>query len=181
MADQKIAPNRKPRNDLTAEFVRSLLHYDPETGVFLWRFRPTAIRGWNTKYAGTIAGTVRDEYRRISIGKKIYLAHRLAWLYVTGAWPKHQIDHRDLNRKNNRFKNLREASHGDNVNNMGLRRNNTSGFKGVHWHEGAGRWRARIDIGSQHIHLGYFGNKKAAAAAYKKASLELHGEFHRTR
>ena len=100
---------RKARNDLTAEQVRRLLHYDPETGVFRHRER-TAVdmpddfqrRMWNAKYAGKVAGSEKllnpkahTKYRVLRILHCDYLAHRVAWLYMTGEWPEDDVDHDD--------------------------------------------------------------------------------------
>jgi hypothetical protein len=98
-----------------------------ETGVFRWRMAKKGI------YAGAIAGcySVGDGYRQIRINKHPYKEHRLAWLYMTDAWPKREIDHVNGGRIDNRFCNLREATPAENRRNSRNRINNTSGFKGV--------------------------------------------------
>ena len=97
------------RNDLTAERLRELLHYDPETGKFRWVGRP---RGRGAKRPDGAVGRITAD-GRLSIGVDgfSYLAHRLAWLHVTGEWPKDDIDHRDCNPLNNRWNNLRDVPH----------------------------------------------------------------------
>jgi hypothetical protein len=120
---------------LTADRLRELLEYDPETGVFRWK----EARAPNAK-AGDEAGFIhRDGYRYIRIGQRQYAAHRLAWLYVTGEWPASHLDHRDMERTNNSLGNLRPASHSQNQANRPKQANNTSGFKGVYWQARSGK------------------------------------------
>lgn len=168
---------------LTQEYVRSLFHYDPETGGFRWRPRP--IRDdkgqwdelWNARYAGQIAGYVsKHGYTVIGVNNSQYYAHRLAWLYVYGETPG-EIDHKDRNRSNNSISNLRPATRLQNMQNKSIGRDNTSGIKGVHLHKPNGKWCARISRnGKRHV-LGYFDDIRDAAASYRRASLEIYGEF----
>jgi hypothetical protein len=157
---------------LNAERLRELLAYDPETGEFTNRGR----RG-NTGRAGKAAGSRNSRgYVTVSIGGYNYLAHRLAWIYVTGTWPVAEIDHINGDGADNRFANLREATRGENARNR-ARQNNTSGFKGV---VGRGtRWEAKIYYDGREIYLGTFATPEEAHAAYAKAALEHHGEFAR--
>ena len=162
---------------LTAQRLRELLSYDARTGGFTW----AVSRGGNAK-AGTVAGTVNSGprcggggYRNITIDGKRYYAHRLAWLYVNGSWPEHEIDHRDLDRDNNRFVNLREATRLQNLANRPLYRNSTTGFKGVTVKHR--RWRARIKVNGQEIYLGSFESPEQAHAAYAMAAVDIHGEY----
>lgn len=157
------------RKAVTGERLRELLHYDPETGVFTWRV------GGRRARLGEAAGCVETcGYLRITIDGRQYYAHRLAWLYVTGAWPADQLDHRDGDRTNNRFDNLREATHAENGQNRTTQKNNTSGFAGVHWHLGDRRWHARIRVGGRRVHLGSFDTPEEAHAAYIEAKARLH-------
>lgn len=177
------------RDDLTADYVRQILHYDPETGVFIWRERDrehfatlNAYRSWNTQHSGSIAGSVRsDGYCIISTNGRRYLAHRLAWLYMTGSWPNNQIDHRDLDPSNNRFTNLRDATGSENLRNRGPQSNNTSGVKGVCWDKQREKWHAKISVNGKDRFIGYFDQDKLedAATAYEKAARERHGDFAR--
>lgn len=160
---------------LTAERLRELLHYDPETGVFKWR---VGRRG--TARAGTIAGRLhRDGYRRIQVDGVSYAAGPLAWLYMKSEWPAGQIDHENCARDDNWFTNLREANGSQNNMNTRLRRTNTSGFKGVTFHKACGRWQAGIRHAGRHRHLGLFDTATEAHAAYCKAALEIDPEFAR--
>ena len=165
-------------SDLTSEQLRELLNYDPQTGVFMWCNPIT-----NAVKAGQSAGHVDKShgYRKISVAGGQYYAHRLAWFYMTGKWPRSQIDHINMDRADNRFCNLREATNAENNNNRGLSRRNTSGAKGVHFFRRVKKWKVAIRNNGQQIHLGYFSTKSEAEAAYARAAEDLHGEFRRLR
>lgn len=159
---------------ITAERLRELLHYDPETGEFLWKIRRRGVR------ASSVAGYARpDGYRRIVVDGGRYMAHRLAWLYMKGTWPAEEVDHDNLIRNDNRWDNLREATTAQNKGNCTKRQTNTSGFKGVSWHAIGRKWRASIQVNNRHIYLGLFDDINDAAAAYADASEKYHGEFGR--
>lgn len=159
---------------LTQNELRELLHYDPATGLFRWR----VDRNQNVK-AGDIAGTTEaTNYVRIYVKGRFYKAHRLAWFYMTGEWPSDQIDHRDRDRANNRWKNLREATYPQNAANAPARSNSRTGFKGVHPH--GDKFEAQIRINGEKVYLGIFDTAKEAAAIYALAARDLHGEFART-
>jgi hypothetical protein len=154
----------------------------------MWRERPrenfaskNAFATWNSRCAGAVAGCINKlGYTQIYIGNIAYLAHRLAWLYMTGEWPKDKIDHRDLCRSNNIFSNIREASSSDNNRNMSTRSDNTSGYKGVYFSRARGKWIAQISAGGKPRNLGGFTTREDAAGAYSAAAMELHGAFART-
>lgn len=182
------------RDDLTAEYVRQILDYNPETGEFAWKERTADMfvsgarsaewqcRQWNSRLAGKPAGCFRNlGYILISIDNQRYYAHRLAWLYVTGEWPGKHIDHIDGNPSNNRFANIRVATRSENNRNVIKRCTNTSGHKGVYWHNAAGKWCVQINIEGIRLHLGLFDEDKLddAASAYAKASEKYHGKFSR--
>ena len=163
------------RADLTAEQVRAALHYDPETGVFIW----LATRS-NRAIIGTEAGNTHIlkngmVYRRIGFNGKNYVAHRLAWLWMTGEWPPFQIDHEDGDGLNNRITNLRPATNAQNSHNKRKYSNNTSGFKGVSWHKQVGRWQAKI----LNTYIGMYDTPEEAHAAYCLAAQERFGQYAR--
>ena len=158
------------RTELTQEHLKTLLHYDPDTGIWTWRVNRTG----GVK-AGMTAGYINDRrYRRIVVQNRIQYSHRLAWLYMTGNWPT-QIDHKNGNKSDDRWQNLRIATHSQNEYNKPLGITNTSGFKGVS--KNGNRWRAHIRINGKSTHLGRFPTKEEAAAAYRKAAIDLHGEY----
>lgn len=157
------------------EYLKSVLHYDLETGIFRW----LVTRG---RFAapGVIAGTkTKKGDIRIVIDGRAYRAHRLAWLYVTGSWPKDQIDHADLDNENNRWGNIREASNGQNGANKHRYESNRSGYKGVHYVRRLSKYVAQIKHQKQVIHLGCFEDPAMAHAAYVVKAVELHGDFAR--
>jgi len=168
------------REALTADYVRSILHYDPDTGEFVWKDRGKSRDFWNVKYAGHKAGRINSRgYLIISIDNHPYSAHRLAWLYVTGEWPCGQIDHINGVRSENRFSNIREATSAENNRNSRMQSNNTCGFKGVHFDKSRERYRACIMVDGRRKWLGRFSTAKEAHESYARAAVQLHGEFAR--
>jgi hypothetical protein len=154
---------------ITQEEIKRLLHYDPETGVFTWRVDMTgkakagAIAGCAKKSKGSIYVSIRVYYRS-------YLAHRLAWLYMTGKFPRDDeiIRHIDDDRTDNRWCNLVKTVQ------IGIKsRNNSSGICGVCWCKKSKKWRAGIKINSKETWLGGFDTILEAACARKSAELRL--------
>lgn len=163
------------REELTAGYVRSVLLYRPETGDFVW-IAPTGRR----VKGGAIAGTsCPDGYRKISICGLRIMSHRIAWLYMTGGWPSHEIDHIDGDPSNNRWSNLRAATRSQNSANTKARKDSRSGIKGVSWHSRRRHWCAQINAGGKNIYLGAFNKAVEAAAAYEEAAIAHFGEFAR--
>ena len=159
---------------ITAERLREVLSYDAGTGEFTWNISASNVM------AGSVAGSVNDRgYRQITIEHGRYYAHRLAWLYMTGEWPKHQIDHINGSKGDNRFSNLREATPSQNHGNTNRPSSNTSGFKGVCFHRGLGRWVAYIRVRKKKMHLGCFDTPEAAHSAYVVAAEKHFGGFAR--
>ena len=157
--------------DLTAERLRELLHYDPETGVFTWR-----VNRGRTAKAGSQAGSPHDGYVQITVDGREYKAHRLAWLYVHGVWPVGQIDHRFGIRNDNRIGELRDVTPSVNSQNQRIakRSNKSSGLLGAYWHNVSNKWMAHIGVAGKKIHLGMFDTAEAAHAAYIEAKRRLH-------
>jgi len=153
---------------LTQKRLKELLNYDPETGVFTWISR----RG--SKAAGSVAGTphYKQGYIRIKIDGEMYSAHRLAWLYVYGEWPKHETDHINHDRQDNRIENLRSVTRHQNARNRTLRSDSTSGVVGVNWFKRNQKWGARIFKNGKFVFLGLFERFEDAVEARKNASVE---------
>ena len=173
----------KPTHKLTQSYLKSILSYDPETGVFTWKERQDVPKRWNTRYTGKQAGW-KDKrgytfYRHIEINGKKYRAHSLAWLYMTGEFPEPglEIDHIDGNGLNNRFNNLRLATRGQNKANSRVNRNNKLAIKGVCKFKN--RYKAQIWVTGTCIHLGYFDTPEEASAAYGKAAEKHFGDYAR--
>ena len=161
---------------LTQKELQDLLYYNQKTGLFYWK-APNKYKEKIKK--GTLAGFIHtDRYRRIKIKGRSYLAHRLAWLWMTGKWPKNDIDHIDRNRTDNSWRNLREATRSQNKINVGTHINNTSGHQGVIWHKRDKKWYARITINYKRKSLGYYDSKKEAIIAYEKAAIKYFGKYY---
>ena len=172
---------------ISQEMLKALLTYEPETGVFRWKERPPEMfedgcgrynkerncKRWNNQWADTEAGTTRpDGYKIITVKRRRYRSHHLAFLYVHGFLPG-ELDHIDNNPSNNRISNLREATRSQNMANSYNRRAN----RGVCWHRAAGKWEAHITINRKKHYLGLFRTQEEAAAARKAAAKEQFGEF----
>jgi hypothetical protein len=153
---------------ITQARLKELLHYDPDTGVFTYR----VTSRWYT--AGGVAGGLTPVgYRTIGIDRKGHLAHRLAVLYMTGAMPPSDVDHVNGVKSDNRWRNLRVATRGENQQNIrGPRGHNKTGLLGVRlWR---GKFRAQIVHAGKQFYLGCFSTPEEAHAAYLKAKAELH-------
>lgn len=158
---------------LTQDRLKELFNYDSATGVFT-RIKTTSSRAMK----GFIAGSVSSHgYLRIRIDGRVYFAHRLAWLYEFGEFPRGIMDHINGDRKDNRIINLRQASLSQNGFNRRMQSTNKSGVKGVSWSNRDNKWRAVIMHEGKSINVGYFTEKNAAADAIEKKRSELHGEF----
>ena len=162
----------------TQEFLMEVLDYNPDTGVFLWKERPSFPKKWNTRYVGTVAGRVSAAgHRGIQIDEIRYVAHRLAWVYVHGGPPSDQLDHINGNRDDNRVANLREATSQQNNHNSrgksrcGLPKGVAVNYKG---------FRAQIRVDGKNRHLGTYPTPEEAAAVYAAEARKHFGEFART-
>ena len=169
------------------DIIKKLLTYFPDTGLFIWNKRDkewfqngnglgNAWKTWNTRYANKVAGTVglfnKKPYIVIRVLGVSHLAHRLAWLYMTGKFPDEFIDHENGQGRDNRWNNLRQVTHIENCKNSRLGLSNTSGAVGVHWCNRDKRWIAKICVKKKHIGLGYFTDIEDAIAARKAAEME---------
>ena len=154
---------------LSHERLLELLTYDPMGGRF---YRRKARPG---RTAGEVAGCLhQDGYIAVKVDGRSYMAHRLAWFYVTGKWPPVEIDHVNRDRSDNRWCNLREATRSQNQQNLSRRKDNPSGYPGVTFDTAARRWRARISVGGKQHFLGHFDDLALAASAYRSAKQSLH-------
>lgn len=156
------------------EEMADYIAYDPVTGIFTNKKQRR-----RSKIGDTLGTLSADGYVRITFRYRHHLAHRLAWRLMTGKWPDHDVDHRDLDRANNRWKNLREATQSQNSANAPLTRRNTSGFKGVSFEKRRNLFQAYIGVAGRQINLGYFKTAEDAHEAYKRAAVEHFGEFAR--
>jgi len=155
------------------ETASSRLKYDPDTGIFRWK-----INVAQRSRAGDIAGSVskHDGYRVIAIRGIEYKASRLAFLLMTGAWPKKVMDHKNHKKDDDRWLNLREVTQQENNRNISLRKGSASGVAGVYWNKNHGKWRGLIRVSGRLMHLGYFADKLNAICARKNAEIKYN--FH---
>lgn len=182
LACRMAATVKKRARPLTHERLTQALDYDPEAGIFLW-----AENGHGRRKIGDVAGNLdktEDKLDRwiVGIEGRQYFAHRLAWFYVYGEWPKGLIDHRDRNALNNRIGNLREATNAQNRANSRTNKDNVSGLKGVslspyRTSETKRPYWASITINGKPKHLGSFETAEKAHEAYLLAAKAAVGEF----
>ena len=160
---------------VSQERIRELLSYSPETGAFIWIGR--ADKGMPGKAAGC---PNKKGYLRITIDRRSYYAHRLAFLYMTGTFPE-KVDHRDCDTSNNRWENLRAATETQNHANSPkrIRTKATSPLKGVCWYARVRKWYAQISVGGKNLSLGYFATEAEAHEAYAAAAQCHFGGFAR--
>lgn len=157
---------------ITQNELKELLEYNVDTGIFTWKINKSPMR------SGNIAGSVaKDRYTNIQINKKIYKAHRLAWLYVYGSFPNKCIDHINGNRSDNKISNLREANHSQNGMNKKMQSNNTSGVRGVYWNRNVKKWHAEVRLKGKRIYLGLFDSLELAELVVSETRLKYHGQF----
>lgn len=160
--------------ELPVAVLREYLHYDPDTGVIRWCKKPS-----RRILVGAVAGTPKGpgDYLIFQIQGVLYRAHRIAWALHYGAWPADEVDHRDLDRQNNRVGNLRLAERSTNC------ANGPGHLPGQLKGTGTrpdGRWTAQIGVNRRKVHLGSFSTEQEAHEAYCTAARRYFGEYHRT-
>lgn len=173
----------------SAELLRKLLRYEPDTGKLYWRERDASLFagggqnpsrravGWNKAHAGKEAFTaLSHNYRCGRLFNKGFLSHRVIWKIVFGTEPD-EIDHINGVTTDNRISNLRSCCRVENSRNTSIRSDSSSGVVGVTWDKVNKKWRAKIDVNQRTICLGRYKTKKDAILARKMAEQE-HG-FHR--
>lgn len=158
------------RRKFTIEELKSVLHYDPETGHFTW------LTGRRCKVNGGRAGILKEGYIRIKFGGTNYYSHRVAWFYVTGEWPKGILDHKNRDGTDNSFSNLREATASQNAGNSAVRKNNKLGVKGI-VRRSDGKFEAKIRKNYKAVCIGRFDTLAEASAAYAREAKKCFGEF----
>lgn len=157
-------------SELTQELLKELLSYNPKTGDLTWK---RDQRGPVRK--GDIAGWVNKQgYRGICIKGRCYVAHRVAWLYMTGKWPQDHIDHLNHDRLDNRWENLREVSQLANNRNKKPQKNCPLGVHGITKNIKGTKYRVQINVKGKTIFLGTYDSFEKACQVRKDAEKE-HG------
>ena len=156
----------KPIELPSLEKLNSILQYDHQNGIFVW------------KKTNTLAGKIRPSgYYQIGIDGKRYYSHRLAWKLFYNEEPPELIDHIDGDKTNNKIENLRASSKQGNAGNSKRNHNNTSGYKGVTWHNRDKHWVAQIRKNGKRVTIGAFNDPKLAHSAYMAAATDHFGQF----
>jgi hypothetical protein len=151
--------------ELTSEYLKTILRYEPETGYWYWLVSRGRVMSGQRAGAYSALG-----YLYIKISGQSYIAARLAWLYMTGEWPTDEIDHIDRNSSNDVWENLREADRTDNTRNRV--KVGASGYPGVYKHAQNNRWLAQYN----NWYIGSYPTIEEAVAA-RKAYMQEHGLF----
>lgn len=138
----KISKYIGSKDNYTQKRLKELLHYNPETGVFTWKINRSGKKVGDV--AGCPAKRQTNTYMVIGCDNFTFLAHRLAWLYMTGELPNHVIDHMDGNGLNNSWTNLRDVTPSENLRNLPIRSDNKSGVNGVYWNKKTCRWVSNL-------------------------------------
>lgn len=176
---------KKSSKDLliSSEMLHGLFTYDPCTGVLIHKVRSEGhnVRDWNRKYAGKPAGGKQNHgYVQVGVntkdGYKLYLAHRLIFMMLYGYIPE-EIDHINRDRADNRLENLRGATRSQNQAHRVQVTISKSGYRGVWFDKGTGKWRAGISVDGRGKTIGRYATKELAALAYNDAAARYQGEF----
>jgi len=156
---------------ITQEELKKFLSYDKQTGEFYWMVNkgPTARKGG-------LFGSDCNGYRYGTINRKRYYLHRLAFLFMEGVIPPN-VDHKNRNKSDNSWDNLRSSTQSENLANTTIRKDNTSGFKGVHWNKRSKKWQSRICFEGKRLTVGFYTCKYRAAIAYNRKAIVVFGEF----
>lgn len=167
------------RNAITVARVREVISYDPTTGICTRLPDPSKPKEWNTRWANKRAGRVTPAgYRTITIDYIEIEEHRIIWAYMTGGWPAHTVDHENLDKTDNRWSNLREATKSEQQHNRRARANNPVGLKGVTV-QPSGRFQSRRRENGKDVYLGTYDTAEEAHEAYCRDAAKAHGGFFR--
>lgn len=172
--------------NITPDFLRSRLRYEPDTGRLFWKPRTaehfegglvsaqTKANRFNGHFAGREAFTAKsDGYHIGNLGGQMLKAHRVAWAIYYGEWPQNHIDHINRDRGDNRIANLRDATRHENNRNFPSAKGSSSRFVGVH--RKRNKWCAQIKIDGKSTHIGTFDTEAEAANAYREKAKSVWG------
>jgi hypothetical protein len=166
------------------EIIKSLLDYDQEKGILVWKkrlasdFKTKSLHAiFMSRFSNKRAGSISAEgYRKITISGHIYSEHKLIWKLIYNEdvkYPEFEIDHINGVRSDNRIANLRKVTKSDNQRNGSMRKNNKSGVNGVNWCNPKEKWIARIWVGKRHLYLGQFDDLQEAKIKREAAEIEF--------
>jgi hypothetical protein len=158
-------------SQLTQELLHALFEYQPDGRLL--RKVTTNSRAKAGAYSGC---PNKWGYLRTVVLGRMYTNHRLIWFMHHGTWPE-AIDHINGDKQDNRIENLRECTQLENCYNQKIRKQNTTGVKGVGWRPDKKKFRARIIVNGTEICLGHFKTLEEAAVVVKEARIKHHGEF----
>ena len=147
---------------ITQKQIKKLISYNPVDGIVTF----TRTGKQNDK-------ALQRGYRRITIMGRLYLEHRIVWLYFYGEFPNGQVDHINSVRNDNRIENLRDVNNQENHKNKTLLSNNKSGITGVGWCGDRMKFRVNITVNLKYIHLGYFSSFFDACCSRLSAQLKF--------
>jgi hypothetical protein len=168
-----MIPNKEKELSFPPTRLRELFRYDAENGELIWEMRVS-----NAVRSGTVAGCRhRSGYWVVTMRGVQFLAHRIIWAFMTGAWPKEEIDHMNGIKDDNRWTNLRSCTRSENDQNSFRQCNNRSGYKWVFQRGGRSSWIARVQSNKRIVVKQGFKTKEAAYLAACEIAKELHGEF----
>ena len=162
---------------LTQERVRELFDYR-EDGHLVWKVKKARANAGDVAGCDAVCSNGTMAYRKVTIDRVRYGAHRLVFLWHHGYIPRY-IDHADGNGLNNRIDNLREATQSQNAFNSRMRSDNTSGERNVYWHERARRWFVRLSINRRTHSFGTYKTIEEARAVARRVREEHYGAFAR--
>ena len=150
--------------------LKEKLNYNKDTGIFTWKYNASS----RVKIGDKAGSKNKEGYIKICINNKAYSAHRLAWLYEYGNFPKNYTDHINGIKDDNKICNLRDVTPRESAKNKSIKSTNTSGHVGVSLYKSSGKWKAQICIKGKQTNLGYFDLIEDAIKCRKKAEVE-HG------
>ena len=159
--------------EITQDYLKKHLSYDPATGLFTRLHvyqRPDLI---GTIAGFKVTGSSGKSYIRFSFKNRLYFAHRMAFLYMTGELPTEDVDHINGNGTDNKWNNLRAVSRSENGQNQRLQSRNKSGVTGVSYCNSRKRWLAGVHFNGNGIHLGRFKTIEEAIKAREDANFRL--------
>lgn len=152
-----MAETQRTRTNSRSVEERFSTHTAADGGCLVWTGR---VDAWG--------------YGQIWNGSRMIGAHRYAWESERGAIPVGmEIDHQCRNRPCCNLAHLRIATRKQNQENVGMRSDNTSGYRGVHWDKRSQKWRVQVRHHGRKYFAGYFIDILEAAEAAKVLRNEL--------